>query len=65
MRHQAEDLLDPKDILEEFVRIYQIQWIWNEQILSSNARLIHRPWYNRERSILNISDRYGQTYYTR
>ncbi len=63
MRHQAEDLLDPKDILEEFVRIYQIQWIWNEQILSSNARLIHRPRYSREGSNLLISERYGRTYY--
>jgi hypothetical protein len=40
-----------KILLEEFVGMYQTQWIWNSHILSSNACFIHSPWYNRERSL--------------
>ncbi len=36
-----------KILLEEFVRKYQIQQIWNEHVLFSNARLVCRPWYSR------------------
>jgi hypothetical protein len=35
-----------KILLEEFVDTYQIQWIWNSHILTSNARLLHSPWYS-------------------
>jgi hypothetical protein len=39
-----------KILLEEFVDMYQIQWIWNSHVLTSNARLIGSSWYSRERS---------------
>ncbi len=51
VHHWAEDLLDPKDTSGGIVGIYQIQRICNSHVLSSYARLVHGPWYNRERSI--------------
>jgi hypothetical protein len=34
-----------KILLEEFVDMYQIQWIQNSYVLASNALLVHWSWY--------------------
>jgi hypothetical protein len=44
-----------KILLEEFVDTYQIQWIWNSHLLTSNTRLIRSPWYSEK-------DPFDQTY---
>jgi hypothetical protein len=43
--HQTEDLLDPKDTSRGILDTYQIQWIWNSHVLTSNAHLVRCPWY--------------------
>jgi hypothetical protein len=59
---QGKDLFLQKILLEEFVDMYQIQQIWNSHVLTSDARLVRSPWYNRERSIWSDMLHHVETY---